>query len=308
MRIFTDSVEFANNFFPQAQYWQSIEEISLNEQINEMIHKLIFASHIYYADIEYDFYDYAFITSYAEKSQYTELLALTANKPADFNIIALAGEGINFTGFHNRSWTALWGNVHLTLHLTPRRKIVNYMSGFMMLGAVSAITAIDHFLDDKSSKAHLKWINDVYIDNTKVCGILSHSRSQGDLISDVVLGIGLNVSANPNLEMTFNSATSGCLNMYLPELKHTDEYEVFIFLIRRINYYYNELIKGNFDELYNEYLSRSMLINKTVEIEIEKPKSEILIGYIESIGKNLELYLKEHPKPLYSGKVLRIFS
>ena len=40
----------------------------------------------------------------------------------------------------------------------------------------------------------IKWPNDIIIDGKKVCGILTHLHALGDNVSDIVLGVGLNVN------------------------------------------------------------------------------------------------------------------
>ena len=40
----------------------------------------------------------------------------------------------------------------------------------------------------------IKWPNDIYVDDRKICGILIENRLQGPVIKDAVIGIGLNVN------------------------------------------------------------------------------------------------------------------
>lgn len=40
----------------------------------------------------------------------------------------------------------------------------------------------------------VKWPNDIYVGDRKICGILIENRLQGDVIKDSILGVGLNVN------------------------------------------------------------------------------------------------------------------
>ena len=44
------------------------------------------------------------------------------------------------------------------------------------------------------NKVEIKWPNDIYVDNQKICGILIENRLQGQVIRDCIIGIGLNVN------------------------------------------------------------------------------------------------------------------
>ncbi len=43
-------------------------------------------------------------------------------------------------------------------------------------------------------KVEIKWPNDIYVDDRKICGILIENRLKGRLMTDSVIGIGLNVN------------------------------------------------------------------------------------------------------------------
>ena len=44
------------------------------------------------------------------------------------------------------------------------------------------------------NKVEIKWPNDIYVDDQKICGILIENRLQGQAIKDCIIGIGLNVN------------------------------------------------------------------------------------------------------------------
>ncbi|MBQ7014581.1 MAG: biotin--[Clostridia bacterium] len=61
------------------------------------------------------------------------------------------------------------------------------------LAATAVSKAIENLTDKKTG---IKWVNDIYIDNKKVCGILTEavSKAHSNELKFVVLGIGINVT------------------------------------------------------------------------------------------------------------------
>jgi BirA family biotin operon repressor/biotin-[acetyl-CoA-carboxylase] ligase len=97
-------------------------------------------------------------------------------------------------GRRGRVWETLQGNLAASLVapeiLTPGRI---GLLGFML--AVAVAETIESF----SGRAHvtLKWPNDIFLNNAKLCGILIESRQGKDDIPVVVCGIGVNCAQAP---------------------------------------------------------------------------------------------------------------
>lgn len=50
------------------------------------------------------------------------------------------------------------------------------------------------YLDAKGVKARIKWPNDIWVDDRKICGILIENILSGPMIHDSIIGIGLNIN------------------------------------------------------------------------------------------------------------------
>ena len=61
---------------------------------------------------------------------------------------------------------------------------------------VSMVTAnsICKVLSQYVKNVSIKWPNDIYVGDRKICGILIENRLQGSVISDSIIGVGLNVN------------------------------------------------------------------------------------------------------------------
>ena len=57
--------------------------------------------------------------------------------------------------------------------------------------SVALCRTLQPYLDQK---VEIKWPNDIYVGDRKICGILIENRLQGSFIKDSIIGIGLNVN------------------------------------------------------------------------------------------------------------------
>lgn len=57
--------------------------------------------------------------------------------------------------------------------------------------AVACARAIDKLCD---LNVKIKWVNDIYIENKKVCGILVQSLSENAIVKKLIVGVGINIS------------------------------------------------------------------------------------------------------------------
>lgn len=61
------------------------------------------------------------------------------------------------------------------------------------LAMVAALAIIDAIADTGAARAHIKWPNDILLNERKVAGILGDATWRGDRLDAVRLGIGLNI-------------------------------------------------------------------------------------------------------------------
>ena len=62
--------------------------------------------------------------------------------------------------------------------------------------AISCMTAMSvvNVLESLNIRAKIKWPNDVYIDDRKVCGILIENSINGSFLASSIIGVGINVN------------------------------------------------------------------------------------------------------------------
>lgn len=308
MILITDNPKFADRFFDTKPAWQSVFLSSLSDDIMPVADRLLKNETVYTARFSSRLlWQYMFFVEFAFESQFDVLTEHCRNNVSiPRNTLCIAGSGRGFHGLRDRPWVSEQGNIHISAYFQPSLEIKNFGSAFVILPAVSVIQAIDK-LNNFTETSSIKWINDILMGNSKVGGVLAYSQTRGDIVTDVVLGIGLNVEKKPVVEATHFVPEAGCLADYAIIPKDCTRNVVFGELLNNIDVNYKKITQGGYTELLDLYSKRSAIIGKEVRImsdDPDSPETEITSGVVESIGENLELYLKDAKDPVWKGRLI----
>lgn len=80
------------------------------------------------------------------------------------------------------------------------------------------------------SEISIKWPNDIYVGDKKICGVLIENRLQGSLIKDSIIGIGLNVN-----QQEFKSDAPNPVSIWQLTGKETDRMELLAAFLEQLN-------------------------------------------------------------------------
>lgn len=112
---------------------------------------------------------------------------LAANGAEDGTVV-VAAEQTGGRGTKGRSWHSPRGmGLYASVILRPRR------SDIALIPALASVAAADAVRSAAGLRPRLKWPNDIVWRGRKLGGILSEAAFQGDKVSQVIVGIGLNV-------------------------------------------------------------------------------------------------------------------
>lgn len=95
-------------------------------------------------------------------------------------------------------------------------------------------------LRDYGIEAKIKWPNDIYVGNRKICGILIENSLMGRSIVDAVVGIGLNVNQD-----LFRSDAPNPVSMRQLTGREYDLDEIGERISQKIEEYFGKLLKGD---------------------------------------------------------------
>lgn len=130
------------------------------------------------------------VLTYDAVSSTNELAAGLADK-TDNSVLVLAesqtdGRGRNGKSFYSPDGTGLYFSL-----LTHPKSDFYSMNTVTCAAAVAVVRAIEKLTD---LKPKIKWVNDIYIDEKKVCGILCRAMGGNGQVEHLVTGIGINIS------------------------------------------------------------------------------------------------------------------
>ena len=84
-----------------------------------------------------------------------------------------------------------------------------------VLTEITSLSVVE-FLSRHGIEAHIKWPNDIYVADRKICGILIENSLRGEHLSSSIIGIGLNVNQR-NFDVNLPNPTSMALETGLLE-------------------------------------------------------------------------------------------
>ncbi len=140
-----------------------------------------------------------------------------------------------------------------------------------MIASLAVVDALKIFI---ANRIKVKWPNDVYVNDKKICGILIENTLKGTVIEHSVVGIGLNVNQS---EFSIEKATS----MADLTLISYDLNDVFNQVILSIEKYYLLLRQGGLKSIRQVYLENLYWMNEMHLFE----SNEIFSGQIVDIDE-----------------------
>ncbi len=126
----------------------------------------------------------------------------------------------------------------------------------MLKVTVAAAVAVCEAIEELTNKKpEIKWVNDIFIDKKKICGILTEATTDFESrgVESIIVGIGLNVS---------NTSFPEDISEIAGSIEHNLDRNVLVSTI--YNHFMVWTTKLNSKELMDEYRNRSMVLGKTV--------------------------------------------
>ncbi len=98
-------------------------------------------------------------------------------------------------GQRGNTWEAAPGmNLTFSTLLRPKTIPASRQFELSMLVSIAVVNLVDKLLEPVGKRAFIKWPNDIYVDNKKICGILIENTLAGSSIDRSIVGVGLNVN------------------------------------------------------------------------------------------------------------------
>ena len=213
------------------------------------------------------------------------LMKEEAKKGAKEFSVIIASMQSNGRGRMGRSFFSPCGSgLYMSILLRPKKDINPlYITPFAAVAVSNAFERIS------GKSAQIKWVNDIYVDNRKVCGILTEASLGENGYS--VLGIGVNVFMPDGGFPDDIKMRAGAL--FEKEEEYIRE-KVATLIINEFIDIYKAFDK---EKMLSEYTKRSLVLGKEIDI-IENGKTETATAI--SVDDEFSLIVKKEDGMLYT--------
>ena len=194
----------------------------------------------------------------------------------------------------NRTWSSNFGENLLFSFLIKDKKIIEKVNGLSILIGVCVFKALKKL---GVNNLTIKWPNDVYIGEKKVCGILLESVLSGEEQPYVIVGVGINVNQTEFLGEFFTTPTSLKLETNKSYGIKGVKKVVFKTIIKELK---------KFKKSKSEYLKtanqNNFLFGKNAFAEINGKKVEVIVKNIND-DNTLSVVYNDNQLSVLSGEI-----
>lgn len=191
-------------------------------------------------------------------------------------------------GRFDRKWVDLGeGNLFLSIVLKPS---LSYMDSIINITQYMSVV-LSNLFESYGLIPQIKWPNDVLINNKKIAGILCEVINEKNEFKGLVLGVGVNLNA---LDSSLGLVTDKSITSLNLEISRS--IDIFSFREQLLSMFfenYNLFLENGFEFIKKDYISKLMMINKEISIQVF---NEIKSGFVKGVTDSGELVLENDNK------------
>lgn len=206
-----------------------------------------------------------------------------------------AGRGRMGRPFYSPDKTGIYLSIVYSKGNITKPAVITASAGVAVSRALKKIYNVD---------AKIKWVNDIFINDKKVCGILTEgvTNFESGMIDAAVIGIGINITTNKNEPEDIKNIAGSVIS----NQNETKQSELCAEVINEVL----QILDGgqnSIKEAMKEYKERSFLIGKEIEvlpvINSEEEKYKCIVQDITEDAKLVVKLKNGEIKALNSGEI-----
>jgi BirA family biotin operon repressor/biotin-[acetyl-CoA-carboxylase] ligase len=204
---------------------------------------------------------------YHETLDSTNILARKlASAGAPDGTIIITEEQTAGRGRRGRSWLSP-GRANLTFSVLLRPALI--VDKVFTLTMILALACVEAVQKKTGLSCMIKWPNDIYVGGKKLSGILTEFAARDRRVEWVVLGLGLNVNWYPAEGETMSRLAT---SIQAETGKTVSRNELLVEILMQFEVYYNDVLSGRIEEVYERWNDFSLVLGKQVVIESDQTK------------------------------------
>ncbi len=189
--------------------------------------------------------------------------------------------------------------IYMSLLLRPQQSAQNAQ----MITPAAAVAVAEAIEKVTSKQAKIKWVNDIFCDGKKVCGILTETAfsPEGEKLAYAVLGIGINLKEPGSGFPEQIRTTAGAIlseKEYIPGTRNM----LAAAILENFWRFYRELDQKTF---LSEYKKRSMLTGQRILVIQDAVSKEATAGEIDDACR-LEVFFDDGSSAILNAGEVRI--
>ena len=158
-------------------------------------------------------------------------------------ILVVAETQTSGHGRLGRKWHSPRGNIYASFVM---KDLVGEPFHATMVSSLAVLSVLNDLVPGHG--AYIKWPNDIYWKEKKICGILIENDLMGRNICQSIAGIGININ-----QEEFYSPAPNPVSLYQITGKRHDVFEILKNIMIRVQSYYAKLQKGDITQITNQY-------------------------------------------------------
>lgn len=200
-------------------------------------------------------------------------------------------------GRSGRTFFSPEGNLYMSILVRPNMP-VSELHLLTPLCAVCVVRSIEEILN---IKCDIKWVNDIYYNDKKICGILTELKLSGEKAEFAVVGIGINVFPIYNDEL---SDIAGSLLEDNSFYSIEDKRDIIAKLRNAVLLDFDKLYTNyNLDNFMPDYRACSNVIGKKVKYVTANNENIIEVLDIDDSGNLVAKDNNGEVKRFYDGEI-----
>ncbi len=220
-----------------------------SDQLNETLLSSMIAQSDLFTDI-----------IYRESVDSTQKVAFQYISEKQQPFIVVSNEQTEGRGRFNREWLSPKSSgLYMSAVLKPDIDL-NEIIKFNLFISLAIARAIEKSFDLQTG---IKWPNDIYINDKKVCGFLTEVLSENNMIQTIICGIGINLYETEAVKELENATSIES------ELRKNDRIDIELFLnhlVKEIEHYYELFLSTPFSSIKNDWVSKSIIFGRHMRI------------------------------------------
>lgn len=200
---------------------------------------------------------------------------LKKQKLEEFTIVR-ADFQISGRGQKGNTWESAKGkNLLFTVLLKPI--FIPIKKQFIISQIVSL--ALKETLDTLIDSVTIKWPNDIYYKDSKLCGILIENILSEDKIESSIIGVGLNVN-----QESFCSDAPNPISLFQILGRTINRDDLLQLFMNKLRFFYKELINKDWVSLQDMYFQSLYRLHKEFYFEDANGRFKASIEAVDSLG------------------------